>query len=52
MLTGYSYMYLSPSQLPCLLHTTFLDKLSLLSWSLEQAKKILVCVSYCKLQIL
>ena len=52
MLTGYTYMYLSPSQLPCLLHTTFLDKLSLLSWSLDQAKKILVCASYCKLQIL
>ena len=50
MLTGYSYMYLSPSQLPCVFCTNFLDKLSLLSWSLEQAKKILECVSCGKLQ--
>ena len=52
LLTGYTYMYLSPSQLPCVLHITFLDKLSLLSWSLEQATKILECVSCCKLQTL
>lgn len=52
MLTGYTYMYLSPSQLPCVFCTSFLDKLSLLSWSLEQAKRILECVSCCKLQTL
>ena len=52
MLTGYTYMYLSPFQLPCVFRTTFFDKLSLLSWSLKQAKKILECVSCCKLQTL
>ena len=45
MLTGYTYMYLSPSQLSCIFWTSFLNKLSLLPWSLEQAKKILECVS-------